>query len=71
MSVTESTETGWALPVVDGASSCVVGVGVFEVDGVERVEEDEEAEVVAGVVELMELDKLRLRLDDNDWTCSR
>lgn len=42
-----------------------------EVDEVERVEEDVEVEVVVGAEELMELDELELRLDDNDWTCSR
>jgi hypothetical protein len=52
-------------------SFCVVGVGVEEVDEVERVEEDVEVEVVVGAEELMELDELELRLDDNDWTCSR
>ena len=52
-------------------SFCVVGVGVSEVDDVERVEEDVEVVVVAGAEELMELDELELRLDENDWTCSK
>jgi len=48
-------------------SFCVVGVGVSEVDGVEEEEEGVTVEVVAGAVELMVLDELELRLDD-DWT---
>jgi hypothetical protein len=57
--------------VVDAVSFCVVGVGVSEVDEVERVEEDVEVEVVVGAEELMELDELEVKLVGDDWTCSR
>jgi hypothetical protein len=57
--------------VVDGVSFCVVGVGVFEVDGVAPPEEDVEVGVAAEAVEVVEVDKLGLGLDDNEWACSR
>lgn len=57
--------------MVDGVSFCVVGVGVFEVDGVAPPEEDVEVGVAAEAVEVVEVDKLGLGLDDNEWACSR
>ena len=58
------------MPVAVAVSFCVIGVGVSEVDGAERVGGHVEVEVVAGAVKLMVLDELELRLDDNDWTYS-
>ncbi len=57
--------------MVDGVSFCVVGVGVFEVDWVNPLEEDVEVGVAAEAVELVEVDELGVGLDDTDWTCSR
>lgn len=54
--------------MVDAVSFSVVGVGVSEEDGAEGVEEGVTVEVVAGAVELMVLDELELRVDDNDRT---
>lgn len=47
---------------------CVDGVGVFEVEGAEVVEEDEVVDE-AGAEELAELAELWLTATETDWTC--